>query len=62
MELTKKCPWCGGKLFRVYGAMSYPWDYSCSKCNGYCFERDVLRADEQREGHRGNNKSGNAEE
>ena len=41
MELIKKCPWCGGELFRVYGAMNYPWDYSCSKCNGYCFERDL---------------------
>lgn len=45
MELTKKCPWCGGELFRVHGAMNYPWDYSCSKCNGYCFERDVLSAE-----------------
>ena len=51
MEPTKKCPWCGGELFRVYGAMNYPWDYSCSKCNGYCFERDILYADEQRKGH-----------
>lgn len=54
--MTKKCPWCGGELFRVYGAMNYPWDYSCSKCNGYCFERDVLRADAQREEHRGHEK------
>lgn len=53
MELTKKCPWCGGKLIRVYGAMNYPWDYSCSKCNGYCFERDALRADKQKEVNRG---------
>lgn len=49
MELTKKCPWCGGELFRVHGAMNYPWDYSCSKCNGYCFERDVLSAESKTE-------------
>ncbi len=49
MELIKKCPQCGGKLFRVYGAMNYPWDYSCSKCNGYFFERDALSAESKTE-------------